>query len=218
MVVRRGEEWGTSGVPCATVPVASSDADANRLLRSGCREFIVAFGDMARTVGAVRPTAASNFRRLPLDLVRVSLIGDDSNVLQIPVFSHCLIRSSHWRGGILSGPIIAVCNAQFIGGRDVAPRGHPNDGKVEIVEFDSALKVRERLQILRRMRNGSHLPHPSISVHQIASGSVHDARGVLIVDGVRSARFTLTGVEVLPDAITVWAALPSTTNPTQPQR
>jgi hypothetical protein len=212
MVVRRGQEWGSPGRPPAGVPVALDDTHASRLVRTGCREFVVASGDMALTVGAVPPETGSAYRRLPLDLLMATLIDGDGHVQTIPVFSHCVIRSSLWKGGLFSGPITLVCNAQFIEGRDVAPRGHPNDGKVEILEISSELGPRERVHIFHRMRNGNHLPHPSIRFRQVSTATDFETKGVLIIDGVRQGHVRFTGVDVLPDAVTAWVALPSATD------
>ena len=63
----------------------------------------------------------------PIDLVDVSLDGGRGRRRRV---AHVVARSrgaaAGWRG-----PVLAVMNAEFIGDWDVAPRGHPNDGRVE---------------------------------------------------------------------------------------
>ena len=66
---------------------------------------------------------------LPIDLLEVAT--DRGAAIAC---AHVLVRSSWSRGGWWHGPVIAVMNAQFLGDWDVAPRGHPNDGRVEVVE------------------------------------------------------------------------------------
>src|SRR6186997_633575 len=51
-------------------------------------------------------------------------------------------------------------NAQYLGDWDVAPRGHPNDGKIDVFEGDLGLLA--RWQVRDRLRTGTHLPNPEI--------------------------------------------------------
>ena len=64
------------------------------------------------------------------------------------------------RGG--AGPIVAVMNVDRLGRWDVAPRAHPNDGALDVVEVDAAMGVRARWQARRRLPTGTHVPHPAI--------------------------------------------------------
>lgn len=214
MVIGRGEDWGTSGVPDTGTPKAESDHEASLLLGAGCREFVVSHGDMARTIGAVVPTDSTAFRRLPVDLTIVEFVprcsqSNGSAIVPIPMLSHCLVRLPWWRGGLLRGPVTVVCNAQFVKGRDVAPRGHPNDGAVDIIEFSAALSARERLRVLRRLRTGDHLPHPSIRTRRVTSSRDVDVTGCVVVDGIRRGRGTIRSLRIEADAVIVWAALPT---------
>lgn len=208
MVVRRGEEWGNIDVPPTHIAEVHDDAEGSRLLQSGVREFLLCSGDMARTVGAQPPCSNSLFRRLPCDLVTVSLIDPRGRETEVPVFSHCILRSSTWRGTWLRGPITVISCAQFLRGMDIAPRGHPNDGKVEVLEFDASISVRERFRMLQRLRTGDHLPHPSIRVRHVATLDLN-LRGCAVIDGISHGRCTLRHLRVIPDAITLWAAVPA---------
>ena len=50
---------------------------------------------------------------------------------------------------------------------DVAPRGHPNDGRLDVLDAD--LPFDERLQVRARLEHGTHVPHPRIDErHQAA--------------------------------------------------
>ncbi len=208
MVVRRGQEWGDVGVPDAAVPIVNSDRELFELLACDTREFVLAHGDLARTVGATEPTAGSAYRQVRLDLIGITFQdgGDKSRI--VLAASHCLIRSPWWRGGFMSGPVVVICNAQYVKGRDLAPRSHPNDGKVEIVEFRSNLSIRDRSKVLNRTKTGDHVPHPSISVRQTSSRVELGSAGVVIVDGHKIGRGIVHDVEPLPDAATAWIPFP----------
>ena len=49
--------------------------------------------------------------------------------------AHVVVRRQWWRG-----EIVMAMNAQFYGRYDVAPRGHPNDGKVDVVRVDPSMR------------------------------------------------------------------------------
>ena len=208
MVVHRGRNWGSIGTPDASLPVARDEAHAGQLIEQGTREFVLASGDLLRTVGASSPTPNCSYRRLPIDLVKVRMVdrrGRSSDHLSM---SHCLIRRRFVTGGVLFGPVTVICNSQYLHGRDVAPRGHPNDGKVELVEFSEELSFRQRLLVLQRMRTGDHLPHPFIVVRQVFERVELNAKGFVVIDGCRIGPRMVEFVEPIPDEVIVWAAAP----------
>ena len=55
-----------------------------------------------------------------------------------------------------------MLNADRIGAWDVAPRAHPNDGQLDVVEVDASMGLRDRWQASRRLATGTHVPHPAI--------------------------------------------------------
>jgi hypothetical protein len=55
---------------------------------------------------------------------------------------------------------VLVANGQYLRGFDVAPRGHPGDGRFEVHVY--ALEPRERGPMQHRLTAGRHLPHPRI--------------------------------------------------------
>ena len=55
-------------------------------------------------------------------------------------------------------------NAEYLGGWDVAPRAHPGDGLLDVVDAAAGLSLVDRLKARRRLPAGSHVPHPRISV------------------------------------------------------
>ncbi|MCU1345277.1 MAG: hypothetical protein JWL70_1543 [Acidimicrobiia bacterium] len=132
---------------------------------------------------------------LPVDLA-VAVLDDR----QYCFVAHLVARKTWWRG-----EVVAVMNAQFIGAWDVAPRGHPNDGRLDVVHVDAAMSRRARWQARGRLSTGTYLPHP-----QIATRSVKEWTTVLAdpldvwLDGVRVAReVRQISVRCVPDAFHV---------------
>ncbi|MGB1824394.1 MAG: hypothetical protein ACPHO9_07420, partial [Ilumatobacteraceae bacterium] len=54
-----------------------------------------------------------------------------------------------------------------IGRYEAAPRAHPGDGLLDVVEVSDAMPLRQRWMALRRSRTGTHLPHPHISMTRV---------------------------------------------------
>lgn len=162
----------------------------------------VASGDLRRTVGGVadgpaRSVASGQVLALPIDLIDLRLDGRASG----PAAAHVLLRSERRRGGLLRGPVVMVMNAEFMGNWDIAPWGHPNDGKVEVVSCGPELSLRQRLAARRRLANGTHLPHPDISIRSLATASFRfDHPMVVVVDGQRLGCARSVEFDVRPDA------------------
>ena len=159
--------------------------------------IFVAGGDLARTLGAGPPDPVQ-VNELPIDLAEVRLDGAE---FAIPACAHVVMRSPWWRGGWLRGSIVLVMNAEFLGRWDVAPRGHPNDGRVEVVAAGTELSVRQRLAAWRRLPNATHVPHPAISSRSVKQDRWTFPRPVAVrVDGRAVGRATSVEVDVIADA------------------
>jgi hypothetical protein len=92
-------------------------------------------------------------------------------------------------------------NVDRLGRWDVAPRAHPNDGRADAVEVDPAMGARARWQAWRRLRTGTHLPHPLLHNRSITAESwAFDRPLRLWVDGVERGTVRSLGVAVEPDA------------------
>lgn len=205
MTIRKGEEWGTLDVPAPGMSVVSSDAELRGLVIA-CRLGGVPVpviglrgGDLMRTLGGrgdvSRFSGDEPIPHLPVDMVTVT--ADDTR--ESLFVAHLVCRRSWWRG-----QLTAVMNAQFLGTWDVAPRGHPNDGRVDIVTVSADLDAQQRWMARSRVPLGTHVPHPLISVRQHATVTVDLPRSTPVrLDGERwgSARRLLLTVQ--PDAITV---------------
>jgi hypothetical protein len=198
MTIRKGEPWGEPAVCPTNLRVVSTDRDLrdwviwHRTRDQSIGEIGVAGGDLARTCGgatAAHPTAA----RVTIDTMRVTLDEGD------PTWgvAHVVIRRQ-W----LRDEIVMVMNAQFYGPYDIAPRSHPNDGKLDVLRVDGSMGWRERLHARQRARNGTHLPHPDLSMQSLPEIELRfDSSVVVWVDGVRCGAARHVRVNVEPDAL-----------------
>jgi diacylglycerol kinase family enzyme len=120
---------------------------------------------------------------------------------------HAVARSPFLGSAALGwwrGPIVAMMNAQYLGRWDVAPRSHPNDGRVDVVSVDAAFGVGDRWKARSRLPLGTHLPHPAITTRQVTSHRWDLGPSTrLWVDGIDLGRVRALTADVEPDAFTV---------------
>jgi hypothetical protein len=195
MTIRKGVDWGT-GVPRPDdLVVAASDRELASLVgadRGGV--YALCAGDLHRTLGAPDP-ARPVLRRVDMDLLHVDLDGEHAVAV-----AHVVARRrgplGWWRGQVLG-----VFNAEYLGRWDPTPRGHPNDGRAEVIEVSSSMSCRARLQAWRRLSTGSHLPHPDIATsHRSQTEHVFDQPLDIFLDGERHGRASRLRVTVETDA------------------
>ena len=202
MTIRKGEAWGSVGpLPDGTV-IVRSDGELHRLVheaRSAGRSLpplALLGGALMRAVGGTgdERRLAGEMAVLPVDLVRVEF--DATTTWSA---AHVIARRGWWRG-----PILAAMNAEFVGAWDVTPRGHPNDGRVDLLEVSAAMSVRDRLRARGRLTAGTHLPHPAIGVRQTPSVERTFERPMRVwVDGVPMGSARSLRLTVEPDALVV---------------
>src|SRR5262249_27087641 len=139
--IAKGEDWGRPGPLPPHGVLLHSDAAARDIVTAARRAnepippLGLLGGDLCRALGGtgkeedVRGPAAM---QLPVDLGGVLVDG------RLHWFvAHLVARRSWWRGRV-----VAVMNAQHLGDWDVAPKGHPNDGHVELLDGDLSLGQR----------------------------------------------------------------------------
>lgn len=199
MTIRPGEPWGEvvdRPAPRASTVAADDAAAAAVIAGAATVDVVITGGDFVRTVG--RASSGEAVRRYPVDVLRVDADGRPWTAL-----AHVVVR----RRGPLGwwwGPLRAVMNVGTMGPWDVAPRAHPNDGRLDVVEVDAAMSVRARRQARRRLRTGTHIPHPAISMKRPTSVSWRfDEPLGLWIDGVAQGRVRALDVRVDPDAAVV---------------
>jgi hypothetical protein len=157
----RGEDWGDAGALPPDGVVVRSDAEAREVVERARRTgdepppLGLLGGDLARSLGAPGDEARlhrDDATRLRIDVGSVLIDG------RLHWFvAHLVARRSWWRGRL-----VAAMNAEAVGSLRVAPRAHPGDGLLDVVDADPPL--RDRFEARRRLRTGDHVPHPDISI------------------------------------------------------
>jgi hypothetical protein len=209
VTIKPGQAWGRPVPRPPDLVVVHSDVElAMALSQKPGSPIGLGGGDLARTIGVTSSGATSSTTRptineYVIDLLEVRL--DDAE--QPIVASAHVVARSPWRSGRwLHGRVLVVMNAEFIGDWDIAPRGHPNDGRVEVVDVDASMPVRERLAARRRLPTGTHVPHPKIATRSVRTGTWQFERPLdVVVDGRRVGRAATLSIDVLADAATVYA-------------
>lgn len=203
MAVERGVPWGAPGpLPEGSV-VVEGDAEVGPLLEARRRAHEdlptvgLAAGDLCRTLGGRGDRRRLEGGEATLATVDVGEVLLDGRVRFF--VAHAVVRgSSLWRG-----PVVAAMNAQFIGRWDVAPRSHPGDGLLDVLEVDAAMGLGDRWKAWRRLRSGTHLPHPAIAVRRVAALQL-DVSGLRVeLDGVRQPPAEALSIRLRPDALRV---------------
>lgn len=201
MTIQKGTPWGREVPRPADLTIVDDDRAAVIALAAGSHVALRG-GDLARTVGATGPRDRERLHELPIDLLEVRL--DDA--APVVACAHVVACSPLSRGSWWRGPVLAVMNAEFFGEYDVAPRGHPNDGRVETFLVDAAMPVRDRLAARRRLATGTHVPHPAIATRSVRTASWTFPSAVEVsIDHRRAGRARTVEVTVRPDAAVILA-------------
>ena len=177
--------------------MVGSDAELAGVLSGGVRPVVVRGGDLHRSLGS--PEGEAVTRKVPIDLIAVAIDGR-----RLAAVAHVIARR-RGRSGWWRGPILAVMNVDHLGDWDAAPRAHPNDGWLDVIEVGESMSLRARWQAWRRLRTGSHVPHPEIAMRRIRSESFTFASPMGVwIDGVDSGAVRSLHVEVEPDGAEVY--------------
>ncbi|MEM7142298.1 MAG: hypothetical protein AAF548_14845 [Actinomycetota bacterium] len=200
MTIEKGEEWGRRSVVPADAVVVDSDHAAAEIVAAARRrnEEIPALalraGDLARTLGGTG---------------RVTT-GEEGTELTVDVGAALVDGKLHWfvahlvaRHGWLRGRIVVAANAAFIGAWNIAPRAHPGDGLLDVVDADPPL--RDRLAARRRLPSGTHVPHPDIRIRRRDAIQVELDRPTAVhLDGRRIGDARNLSIRIEPEALRVW--------------
>ena len=193
MTIEKGRPWGSAVERPDDLLVLDSDAAlARALVDDPDRPAGVSAGDVHRSLGS--PSTRREMQRLPIDLITCRF--DDRTAVAV---AHVIMRGSWWRG-----PIVAAMNVDHLGDWNVAPRAHPNDGRVDVLEVAPSMTVRERWQARGRLSGGTHLPHPAISTSSVRERTwTFDRELGVWIDGVRAGTARTVSIEVQPDAAAI---------------
>lgn len=189
MTIRRGEPWGTEVTRPADLTLATSDHE----IVDADGPIGLAGGDVFRSLGS--PAERDPVQRVELDGIEIEL-DDGRRFLAV---AHVVARRSWWRGRI-----VACMNVDHLGDWNVAPRAHPNDGRLDVVECRPSMSLRARWAARGRLPAGTHVPHPDIEVSSVVERRWefgHPAR--IWVDGDEVGRSRRLVVRCLDDRFTV---------------
>ena len=199
MTIRKGEPWGVPGPLPDDGVVVRSDSEAGRIVAWARRSNApvptlgLLGGDLCATLGGDGTETrlhSSEAMTLPVDLGSVLIDG------RLHWFvAHLVARHSWWHGRV-----VAAMNAQYLGRWNAAPRSHPNDGRLEIL--DANLAFGQRLLAHRRLPLGTHLPHPGIEVRRVTSVQIElDRPTPILLDGEHAGLGRRLSIRVEPDAL-----------------
>jgi hypothetical protein len=200
VTIERAQDWGRRGPPPEGLVEVADDASASRLVREARAHGAplppigLLGGDLRRTLGgAPVERLTPEVAVFTVDLGVAELGGTDW-----PFVSHLVARRGWW-----SGELLAVMNAELLGRWDVAPRSHPNDGRLDVVHAVD-LSLADRWKAWRRLPAGTHVPHPGIAVQRTSATLVALRRPLPVrLDGVVVGSFAEIVVRAEPDALTV---------------
>jgi len=207
MTIRKNEDWGSTVVRPENLVICETDAAASQLAtdfylqQKPMPAIAITRSSLSRTLGKEASNVNSQkMQATPFDLIEVTFV-DASMIEQIVLaMGYGLLRKSWWRGDI-----VAAMNTSFIGDWDCAPRSHPNDGKFDLLAVSSEMISTQRLIASRRLKLGTHLPHPQISVKQLTTFEADcSAKPNLYVDNRRFMTINQCKFRLLPDALTLY--------------
>jgi hypothetical protein len=218
MTIRKGRPWGEPAAGPPDVEVNGGDVDLAAMARDhpGASVWFRpdATSDLARAVGLVDQDEPGGLD-VPVDALRVFdgfQVGGATAVNAV-VFGTAPDRLRWWTRAseivvVVDGrerfrghaTTVVVANGQFLHGNDVAPRGHPGDGRFEVQVY--ALGRRERAGLRTRLPLGTHVPHPSIREMSGRTVTVRWSAGAwLDVDGEQRGPVSTVTIEIAPAAL-----------------
>ena len=199
MTIKPGESWGTVGPVPSNVLRVDDDAGLRRLVEraQGHGPTVPVAprrGDCWRAAGGRierdRLDVGDDVASLPWDVMEVW--ADDRHLWSV---AHVVARGWLW-----SGEVVAVMNVDHLGDWDVAPRAHPNDGRLNVVHVNGVLSWRARWQVKKRLPLGTHVPHPALRVRQSGEVEFEFRRPRrLVIDGVSEGQVHRLRVQVHAD-------------------
>lgn len=200
MAIRAGEDWGapvSSSSPDAVVGI--TDREIAEWLAGG-RTVIVRGGTLHSSLGA--PEGHEVSRALSIDLLEIRSVVSGER-LGVAVSSVLIRRRG--RFGLLWGRVVLASNCGEFDGVSACPRAHPNDGRIDFIEVERTMSLRQRRQAWRKAASGSHLPHPALKVWsgEVAEYMVQPDERVF-VDGNALSVVGAISIRVLPDAGTIF--------------
>ncbi len=189
------DNWTKEIVVPRQIKTAGSDQEIAELYELGERIIGLSSGNLHSSLGgnfSIQRTVTNKTTACKIDLGKVTT-EQDSYIFA----SYCKIldRRAPWRGKV-------IVNSQLIAGRRLAPKAHPGDGSLELIE--SSLSFRQALLARRKAKLGDHLPHPDLGIKRVQNLKYHfEESKKLVIDNQFIGYHKFIEFEVLPHAITI---------------
>ncbi len=176
MTIRKGETWGEPAGDERPGEFVSTDSELAALLQGYRNSQTVApligllGGSLHRTLGAPqRDEAALRGGQGYIYPIDVGILGfsDAQGANHEVVFVAHLLALTDPRSRLWKGRTVIAMNAAFLDDLNLAPKSHPNDGRLDVT--DGQLNRSQRKQALRRAVSGSHLPHPALIEQRVST-------------------------------------------------
>lgn len=200
MTIARGRPWGEHGPLPPEGVIVRTDAEARAVVETARRAdrtpppIGLLGGDLCRTLGGQgreERLRSDEAIRVPVDLASVLVDGR-----QFWFVAHLVAVRSWWWGRA-----VVAMNAAFLGRWNLAPRAHPGDGRLDVLDGD--LPLGERLKARSRLPAGLHVPHPAIREQRVRALQIELDRPTPVhLDGVPVGTARFLALRVEPDAVT----------------
>ena len=209
MTIRKGETWGEPGGIEPPSEFVSTDSELAALLQGYRNSQTVApligllGGSLHRTLGAPqRDEAALRAGQGYIYPIDVGILGfcDAQGENHEVVFVAHLLALTDPRSRLWKGRTVIAMNAAFLDDLNLAPKSHPNDGRLDVT--DGQLNRSQRKQALRRAVSGSHLPHPALLEQRVSTRLEirGDTEFRFLADGQRCGAARQFSITCIPDA------------------
>lgn len=198
MTIQKGRPWGET----CTVPerITTVDCDADLARADPAVPVVLTGGDLFIATGSPEPASPGQTRTMVRIDALSCLIETGGRHEQRLAASR--IEIGRWiRLWPPSPRYVCVTNPGLVKGANVAPRAHPNDGRLDVLTIAGSMTLGQRIIARRRAAFGDHLGHPDITV----TSSTHTffervpGDGSLRIDGERITRWDRITIEVVPD-------------------
>jgi len=214
VTIKKGREWGHYSQRPSDLQVGADDFAASEKITQLFDASItpinlaIVHSVMARALGIKGANlGSSTLLKTQFDLIQAIFTPVENRAAKnSDIESHRYFVGNAFIGkSRLHGVRVGVMNSSFDKKRDWAPRAHPNDGRLDVIEFQERIKFRQRMVAIRRMKSGTHLPHPNIRYHQATEYSA-DCSEVpyLFIEGQNVGRISSCRFVIVPDAVSLY--------------
>ena len=195
------EQWGKPGVMPPDGLVVNGNEELQEIIES-CRRsnneiptIGLAGGDLWRTLGG--KSHHDRLRKGDAQLFSVDLGAAliDGHIHWFA--SHLIVRTRIW-----AGRTWIVANTSHYGNWNIAPRAHPGDGLLDILDLN--LGFSDRLKARSRVQAGNHVPHPDIHYQRRPAAQIEMKKETDVwIDGKKITKASQISVHIEPDALRV---------------